>query len=69
MDKIWEIIEHRREGSSESGMRGMKRSGYYGRRMSGMKGYESEDFKKGVKEGFCAALEMLEEAAESFDRE
>ena len=68
MNRVWEIIEHRREGEgSESGMR--KRMSYYGRKMSGRKEYESEDFKKGVKEGFCAALEMLEEAAEYLDKD
>lgn len=65
MDKVWEIIEHRRgEGSGSAS--GYKRMG---RRSGGMSGRreESDEYKKAMKEGFCLALDMLDEFIDSFE--
>lgn len=69
MDKVWEIIEHRRgegSGSSSSSAYGYRRMG---RRSSGMPGKreESDEYKKAMKEGFCLALDMLDEFIDSFE--
>ena len=71
MNKVWEIIEHRREDRSSEGMGPMgnaRRSGRFGKRMSGRKS-ESEDYYRGMKDGFCAAVEMLEDVVDSLEEE
>ena len=67
MDKVWEIIEHRRGESSDPSK--SPASGYrMGRRSAGMSGRreDSEEYKKGMKEGFCLALDMLDEFIDSY---
>lgn len=58
MNRVWKIIEERKSGSrGMSGYRSSMSSGNRGS-MSGRKGTEYED---GVKDGFCAAMDILEE--------
>lgn len=58
MNRVWKIIEERKSGSrGMSGSRSGMSSGNRGS-MSGRKGTEYED---GVKDGFCAAMDILEE--------
>ena len=57
MNRVWKIIEERKEGSryenEKSNYKGMS-----GRKMSGRK---EDSYEDGVKDGFCAAMDILEE--------
>lgn len=57
MNRVWKIIEERKEGSryenEKSNYKGMS-----GRKMSGRK---EGSYEEGVKDGFCAAMDILEE--------
>lgn len=51
---------------SESGMRG----GYSSRKSSsGMSGRKGGEYEEGVKDGLCAALDILEDYVKEFDKE
>lgn len=68
MNKVWEIIEHRKEHSSEgkSPIEEYRMGRKSGMRMSGRK---SEEYERGMKDGFCAAVKILEDVADSFDED
>lgn len=60
MNRVWKIIEERK-----SGMRG-----YSSRKMSsGMSGRKGEEYEEGVKDGLCAALDILEDHIKDLDKE
>lgn len=66
MNRVWKIIEERKSGMSESGMRG----GYSSRKSSsGMSGRKGGEYEEGVKDGLCAALDILEDYVKEFDKE
>lgn len=58
MNRVWKIIEERKEGSKGmTGYRGMssgRKGGMMGRK-------EGDSYEDGVKDGFCAAMDILEE--------
>ena len=61
MNRVWKIIEERKQGS-----RGM--TDYRGmRRMSGRK--EGSDYESGVRDGMCAALDILEDHIKDLDKD
>lgn len=65
MNRVWKIIEERKEGSRfESGERSNYK-GMSGMRMSGRKSGGS--YEDGVKDGFCAAMDILEEHLKEFE--
>lgn len=65
MNRVWKIIEERKGGMHESGMRG----GYSSRRSGGMSGRRSGEYEEGVKDGMCAALDIIEEHIKEFDKD
>ena len=64
MNRVWKIIEERKQGSGMSDYRGRMSSGRRG--MSGRKGSEYEE---GVKDGMCAALDILEDHIKDLDKD
>ena len=60
MNRVWKIIEERKQGS-----RGINMP--YGRR--GMSGRKGGEYEEGVKDGMCAALDILEEHIKDLDKE
>ena len=66
MNRVWKIIEERKSGvrgmSNYKGIMGTKRS-----TMSGRK--EGSEYEEGVKDGLCAAIDILEEHMKEFDRD
>ena len=63
MNRVWKIIEERKQGSrydQEHNYKGMS-----GMRMSGRKSGDS--YEDGVKDGFCAAMDILEEHLKEFE--
>ena len=66
MKRVWKIIEERKGGMRESGMRG----GYSSRRGSGgMSGRKGGEYEEGVKDGMCAALDILEDHIKDLDKD
>lgn len=66
MNRVWKIIEERKEGSrGMTGYRGMS-SGRRGG-MSGRK--EGGEYEEGVKDGMCAALDILEDHIKDLDKD
>lgn len=68
MNRVWKIIEERKSGSQ--GTQGMTdyRGMAMGRRgMSGRRGGNS--YEEGVKDGMCAALDILEDHIKDLDKE
>lgn len=65
MNRVWKIIEERKGGMRESGMRG----GYSSRRMGGMSGRKGSEYEDGVKDGMCAALDILEDHIKDLDKD
>ena len=65
MSRVWEIIEHRKDGDRESYMHELRKR-YSGSRMSDRR-EDSDEYRRGIEKGFCAAIEMLSEVAESFE--
>ena len=64
MNRVWKIIEERKSGShSLSDYRG----GMSSRRMVGRK--EGDSYEDGVKDGFCAAIDILEEHLKEWDKD
>ena len=63
MNRVWKIIEERKSGS-----RGMSKmtSGRKGT-MSGRK--ESGEYEEGVKDGMCAALDILEDHIHDLEKD
>lgn len=57
MSKIWEIIEHKDGADKLDSQRQY--------RMSGRR--ESDEYTRGMKDGFCKALDMMEEYINSFE--
>jgi len=64
MDRVWEIIEHRKKEPIEESYRMGRKSMRFA---TGKKSY-SEEYSKGVKDGFCAAIAMLDDALEEMDK-
>lgn len=63
MNRVWKIIEERKQGS-----RGMTDyRGMSSRRMSGRK--EDSEYEEGVRDGMCAALDLLEEHIKDLDKD
>ena len=61
MNRVWKIIEATKIGS---------RVGYASRKMSGgMSGRKGEEYEEGVKDGLCAALDILEDHIKDLDKE
>lgn len=60
MNRVWKIIEERK-----SGMRGS----YSSRRSGGMSGRKGGEYEEGVKDGMCAALDIIEEHIKEFDKD
>lgn len=63
MNRVWKIIEERKSGSRYEDKTNYK--GMSGMRMSGRKSGSS--YEDGVKDGFCAALDILEEHLKEFE--
>lgn len=61
MNRVWEIIEKRKQASG--GMTGYKRMSAMKDGMSGRK----DGYDEGVKDGICAALDILEEHLKDFE--
>lgn len=64
MNRVWKIIEERKSGSRYEGEKSNYK-GMSGMRMSGRKSGSS--YEDGVKDGFCAALDILEEHLKEFE--
>lgn len=64
MNRVWKIIEERKGGMRESGMRG-----YSSRRVGGMSGRKGSEYEEGVKDGMCAALDILEDHIKDLDKD
>ena len=61
MNRVWKIIEERK-----GGMRG----GYSSRKTSGMmSGRKGSEYEEGVKDGMCAALDILEDHIKDLDKD
>lgn len=56
MNRVWEIIEKRKNATG--GMTGYKRMSAM---KGGMSGRKDGSYDEGVKDGLCAALDILEE--------
>jgi len=63
MNRVWKIIEERKQGSR--GMTDYRMSGRRG--MSGRK--EGGEYEEGVKDGLCAALDILEDHIKDLDKD
>lgn len=64
MNRIWKVIEERKSGSR--GMSG-QRSGMSSGNRGSMSGRKSGEYEEGVKDGFCAAMDILEEHLKEFE--
>lgn len=62
MNRVWEIIEKRKRSSD--GMTGYKRMSAM---KGGMSGRKEGSYDEGVKDGICAALDILEEHLKDFE--
>lgn len=66
MNRVWKIIEERKHGMQESAMRG----GYSSRKMSGgLSGRKGGEYEEGVKDGLCAALDIIEDHIKDLDKD
>ena len=62
MNRVWEIIEKRKNATD--GMTGYKRMSAM---RGGMSGRKDGSYDEGVKDGLCAALDILEEHLKDFE--
>ena len=65
MNRVWKIIEERKSGSR--GMTGYRGMSMRGKGMSGRK--EGSDYEEGVKDGMCAALDLIEDHIKDLDKD
>ena len=65
MNRARQIIEERKGGMREGGMGG----GYSCGRMGGMSGRKGSEYEEGVKDGMCAALDILEDHIKDLDKD
>ena len=47
----------------------MRGSGYSSRRMCGMSGRKGGEYEEGVKDGICAAIDILEDHIKDLDKD
>ncbi len=59
MNRVWKIIEERKSGSHS--MSGYRMGGMSSGNKGGMSGRKEGGYEEGVKDGFCAAMDILEE--------
>ena len=60
MNRVWKIIEERKSGYR--GMSSGRRGGMSGRKEGG-------EYEEGVKDGMCAALDIIEDHIKELDRD
>ena len=62
MNKVWEIREHYKDGHEKDDDRQMRGMSFRRSKMSGYK--DKESYEYGYKEGYCAALDAMEDFLE-----